>query len=65
MSENKNLTQKMRAEATLKEMMLDLKKLNKEINFREYIGYELCLNKFKERYKTFLTHGKQQPIRHK
>lgn len=43
---------------TLKEMEEELRKFKQDITFREFVGYEACMNKFKEKYKNFL-YGKR------
>ena len=48
------MKQSNRAKATLKEMETELKTLHKRITFREYIGFEICINMFKKRYSPLL-----------
>lgn len=45
---------KIRATNTLKEMESQLKKLKQDVSFREYVGAELIINIFKERYEKWL-----------
>ena len=48
-----------RATATLEAMRKELKILKQDITFREYLGYEMCMKKFKEMYSWFLTKEKK------
>ena len=42
------------ANSTLKEMILQISKLKQDVSFREYVGAELIINIFKERYEKWL-----------
>lgn len=48
------ITQSGRAKAVLREMQKELNQLSGVLTFREFIGYEMCINLFKQRYSTFL-----------
>ena len=45
---------KMRAINTFKEMEKQLKILKQDISFREYIGFEMCMKIFCERYERWI-----------
>jgi len=43
-----------RAEATYREMKAELATLKQDVSFREFVGYEMCMKKFSERYWKWL-----------
>lgn len=47
-------TEKNTAISTLEEMEKQLAALRQDVTFREYIGFEMCLNIFRERYKKLI-----------
>jgi hypothetical protein len=51
---NKIDTNSNQAINTLKEMQKQLEKLRHDVSFREYVGFEMCMKIFFERYKKWI-----------
>lgn len=54
---------KQRATYALKVMESELEKLRQEISLREYIGFERCMNIFKEHFEDMLRREKDYKLK--